>query len=243
MATSSTAIPDVNPAGRGRGEQEPLLGRPGDAAQPEGRGIQFNFILGTAVIAQAGIWILAAVVWAGIFTHPLILFSAHPLLNSAGILLLTQGALVLQPTHTPEQKRLGAHIHGALNSVGTACLTAGLIVVIYTKFAHHGDHFQSVHAILGLITAIFLVVQALVGVTQFYTPSLYGGVNNAKKIYKYHRMSGYVVLVMALATVAAATQTDYNQGVLHIRLWAVLVAAVLVLAGVVPRIKKQKIGL
>ncbi len=46
MATSSTAIPDMNPAGSGRGEQEPLLGRPGDAAQPEGRGIQYNFILG-----------------------------------------------------------------------------------------------------------------------------------------------------------------------------------------------------
>ena len=34
-------------ANNGRGEQEPLLGRAGDASQQEGEGIQFNFLLGT----------------------------------------------------------------------------------------------------------------------------------------------------------------------------------------------------
>jgi hypothetical protein len=48
---------------------------------------------------------------------------------------------------------------------------------------------------------------------------------------------------MMLATVCAATQTTFNKNVLHIRLWAVLVAAVLVVAGVAPRIKKHKLGL
>jgi len=43
--------------------------------------------------------------------------------------------------------------------------------------------------------------------------------------------------------VAAATQTDFNKNVLHIQLWAVIVAAVLTLIGVLPRIKKQKLGL
>lgn len=46
-----------------------------------------------------------------------------------------------------------------------------------------------------------------------------------------------------LATVVAATQTDYNKNVLHIKLWSVLVAAILVLIGIIPRIKKQKLGL
>jgi hypothetical protein len=45
-----------------------------------------------------------------------------------------------------------------------------------------------------------------------------------------------------LAVIAAATQTSYNQDVLHIKLWAVIVAAILVLMGVIPRIKKHKFG-
>ncbi|KAI9812352.1 MAG: hypothetical protein M1832_000440 [Thelocarpon impressellum] len=243
MASSSTAIPDGNPAAEGRGEEEPLLGRPGDASQEEGKGLPFNFVIGTGVVAQAGIWILVALVWAGVFLHPLIVFSAHPLLNSAGVLLVTQGILVLQPTHTAQQKRQGTVVHSVLNAFGVDLLIAGLVVIEYTKISHGGIHFESPHAILGLITYALFIVQALVGLAQYYTPAVLGGVGNAKKLYKYHRASGYVLLVLALATVAAATQTDYSKTTLHIQLWAVLVAGVLVLAGVLPRIKKQKLGL
>ena len=87
------------------------------------------------------------------------------------------------------------------------------------------------------------MLQALAGLTLFYAPGLYGGVENAKKVYKWHRMSGYVGLVLGLATVAAATQTETGGKVLGIRLWAVIVTGVLVLVGVLPRIKKQKLGL
>jgi hypothetical protein len=64
---------------RGHGEEEPLLGRAGDASQPEGHPMYHNLIIGTGVVAQAGIWILVAVVWSGIFSHPLVkYFSPHP---------------------------------------------------------------------------------------------------------------------------------------------------------------------
>ena len=56
-------------------------------------------------------------------------------------------------------------------------------------------------------------------------------------------MSGYVLTTYFLAVACAATQTTFNKNVLHIRLWAVLVASVLVLVGVIPRIKKRKLGL
>ncbi|KAA6414588.1 MAG: cytochrome b561 [Lasallia pustulata] len=227
----------------GLGEEEPLLGRAGDASQQEGRGIQFNPFIGTAVLAQAGIWILAATVWASVFIHPLILFSAHPLLNSAGILLTTQAILILQPTHTPQQKQQGTNIHAILNGTSILALIAGLIIIEYNKIAHNGEHFRSPHAILGLLTYVFFILQALVGIAQYYIPTVFGSVDNAKAIYKYHRMSGYVLLVLAMATVAAATQTDYNKNVLGIQLWAVLVAEVITLAGVLPRIKKQKLGM
>lgn len=164
------------------------------------------------------------------------------LLNSAGLLLTTEAILLLQPTHTAKQKNQGAHVHGALNSASVLSLIAGLVIIEYNKISHHGTHFESPHAILGLITYICFIIQALIGIAQFYTPGIFGSMGNAKAIYKYHRMSGYALLILAFATVAAATQTDFNKNELHIRLWAVIVAASLTLAGVLPRIKKQKLG-
>ncbi|KAL9001151.1 MAG: hypothetical protein Q9169_000334 [Polycauliona sp. 2 TL-2023] len=242
-ATRTSEIDSSDAANHGRGEEEPLLGSPGDASQQEDQGLQFNFFIGTAVIAQVGIWILAATIWASVFVQPLMLFSAHPLLNSAGVLLTTQAILLLQPTHTPKQKKQGANIHGILNLTSILTLIAALVVIEYNKIAHSGAHFESPHAILGLITYILFFLQAIVGIAQYYTPGLLGGTEKAKSIYKYHRMSGYVILIMSFITIAAATQTGFNKNILHIQLWAVVVASVITLAGLLPRIKKQKLGL
>ena len=45
--SSATGIPEENPAVNHRSaEDEPLLGRRGDASQQDGKGIQFNLVLG-----------------------------------------------------------------------------------------------------------------------------------------------------------------------------------------------------
>lgn len=92
------------------------------------------------------------------------------------------------------------------------------------------------------MTYILLLLQAFVGATQFFLPGLYGGEQNAKALYKYHRVGGYVTLVLMLATVCAATQTGFNVNVLGMQLWAVVVASVLVLVGIVPRMRLSKFG-
>ena len=43
-------------------------------------------------------------------------------------------------------------------------------------------HFESAHAIAGLITYILIFLQATVGIIQFYLPGLVGGEANAKAI-------------------------------------------------------------
>lgn len=111
------------------------------------------------------------------------------------------------------------------------------------KYKNGIPHFKSPHAILGTATYILLILQAFVGFTQYFVPSLYGGVDNAKKMYKYHRGAGYSVLILVLAAVCTATQTGFNESTYHIQLWATIVLSVLVLAGILPRIKKQKLGL
>jgi hypothetical protein len=164
------------------------------------------------------------------------------LLNSTGVLLATQAILVLQPTHTPSQKRRGTAIHGLLNGTATAALLAAFAIIAYNKAAHEHPHFESPHAVLGLITYILLCLQAAVGFTQYYTPSLYGGPAQARAVWKHHRRAGYVVLGMLLATVCAAAETDTGKGFLGLRTWGLVVASALVLVGVIPRIKLYKLG-
>lgn len=158
------------------------------------------------------------------------------------MLLQVQSILVLQPTATPQQKTLGTYIHSAILAVSVSAFTAAVVIIEVNK----GDHkrLTSIHGIMGLITYIIIILQALVGVAQFYLPKpIFGSVENGRKFYKYHRISGYVLLVLELATISAATQTDFNQNVLHIPLWVVLVAATLVILGVGARIRKQKLRL
>ena len=151
--------------------------------------------------------------------------------------------MILQPTHAPKQKETGTIIHSVLNGSGLLALIAGFIVIEYNKFDHGADHFTSVHGKMGLVTYIILILQGLVGITQYYTPVLYGGIDNAKAVWKYHRMSGYAVLVLSLATVCSATFTGTNLDMLHIQLWSVTVASVLIVIGVGARIHLQKLGL
>lgn len=265
---SATGVPQALPehierADSSLPEEEPLLGRPGDACLPEGQPLYRNLYLGpylspyhlsllaiprltpppgTAPIAQAGVLLLAILVWASIFLHPLSLFSFHPLLNSSAILLSTQAILILQPTHTQTQKRQGTLTHFTLNFLAIDALIAAFVIIEYNKFAHKASHFTSVHGKLGLITYCLLAIQALVGFTQYFVPSLYGGIDNAKAMYKWHRFSGYIIVVMMLATVIAATQTTTGKNFLELKTSSVALASVLVLVGLLPRIRRAKLG-
>jgi peptidoglycan/LPS O-acetylase OafA/YrhL len=118
-----------------------------------------------------------------------------------------------------------------------------LIIIEINKRGPGHDHFASPHAILGLTFYILIFLQAFVGFTQYFTPNLYGGEEKAKRIYKWHRVAGYTIATLGLATVCAASWTDYSKFVAHIQHWAVITASVLVLLGLVPRIKLEKFGL
>ncbi|KAG0155202.1 hypothetical protein PDIDSM_776 [Penicillium digitatum] len=238
---STTGIPQP-PATIVSREDEPLLGRPGDVTQNPNESFYRNLFTGTASVAQAGIWILAALVWQGVLSLPLSLFTPHPLLGSSALLLQVQAALILQPTTTPQQKRIGTRIHYVLQLLSVVLFVSAFVIIELNKGSH--PHFVSPHGLLGLVTYIAIVLQAVVGVIQFSLPvTILGSVDAGKRIYKYHRWSGYVLLLLEMATVVAATQTTYNVTAIHIPLWVVLVSVVLILAGVGARIKTHKLGL
>ena len=163
------------------------------------------------------------------------------LANSAAILFFIQGILIIQPTHTAKQKTSGTYSHAAFNDIALLAAIAGLVIIEYNKFDHGGEHFVSPHAIMGLTVYIMVALQATVGITMYFTPGLYGGEENAKGLYKYHRVWGYLTLLLMLATVCAATFTGFND-TLKIQLWTVVVASVLVIVGIASRIKLDKFG-
>ncbi|KFZ13770.1 hypothetical protein V502_06440 [Pseudogymnoascus sp. VKM F-4520 (FW-2644)] len=246
---SATGIPQLTPdeiarrdpvPTEGLAEDEPLLGRRGAASQREGRALGWNLIIGTALVSQAGIIILLILIFYAIFRFPFSLFSYHPLLNISAVALVTQAVIILQPTHTASQKISGTHVHAALLGVASLAFAAAFVIIEYNKFDHGVNHFTSAHGRLGLATYILILLQALVGVTQFFVPGLYGGVEKAKSVYRWHRASGYALLLLMLITVSAAALTETGGDVLGLRLGHVGGAAALVAVGVAARIRPGK---
>ena len=169
--------------------------------------------------------------------------SGHPISQIIGIFAVIQSILILQPTHLPKQKLQGQRYHAGLHVVSFLAFVSGIIVIEYNKFHNGLDHFHSAHAYIGVITSVVLVLQYLVGITMWAVPVLYGGVDNAKAVWKYHRWSGYLLLLLLLASVISATRTDYVQGVLEIRTLFTIIAGVVILMGVLPQISQKKLGL
>ncbi|KAI0601799.1 eukaryotic cytochrome b561-domain-containing protein [Biscogniauxia sp. FL1348] len=244
---SATGIPQQTPVDPdvdvdGSRDTEPLLGRPGDVSQAPQAPIVKNLVIGTGIIAEGAGLLLFASIWAAVFLNPLILFSVHPLAQSAGVLVLIQSILILQPTHTGSQKQVGQKVHAALNLLSFVTFLVGVVSIEVNKFKYNGPHFHSVHGYLGVIASFWILTQYAVGFTMYGVPKLYGGEANAKKIWKYHRISGYVLVLLLLATVTSASVTEYNENVLGLKLWAMILISVLIVVGIFPRIKKHKLG-
>lgn len=198
---------------------------------------------GTGVIAQLGVLVTVIPIWITVLRNDIILFSGHPLAQSLGVVAVVQSILVLQPTHTASQKRLGQLVHAGLHLFSLVALVAGTVVIEYNKISNGLSHFRSPHAYIGVATLAVLALQYLVGFTMWATPALYGGESGARAVWKYHRWSGYFALVLLMASVVSSAKTDLMEKVQKLDFYLVLAGCALILMGVIPRIKKQKLKL
>lgn len=198
---------------------------------------------GTAFIAQVALITFALSLSGRVLARPLILFSWHPLSQIFGLVLLIQSILVLQPTHTAGQKRVGQEVHASLNFASFVLFTAGFVVIYINKERNNSAHFTSIHGALGSTLTLSLWGQYLAGFIMWATPALLGGEAKAKALWKYHRVGGYINLLLLLATFCTAADTGFVRNALKIESWVFYAPMALIAAGVLPRVHLYKLGL
>lgn len=103
----------------------------------------------------------------------------------------------------------------------------------------------SVHGKLGLFVFIYLFVQVVFGATIGLIPiTIYGSLDKAKKLWKYHRILGYILLLLLWITTQLGVRADYmynnlyNPYLIHLH-WLSLA---LVFVGLFYRIRVSKLG-
>ncbi|KAG9303731.1 hypothetical protein G9A89_018628 [Geosiphon pyriformis] len=174
-------------------------------------------------VATAGALTFTLTVWYVIFTAEYIFFIWHPFLMSATLFLLTQGILLLQRTETREEKGKGLDLH---RSVQSLAFLAGLVT--------------SAHGISGAVTLSLMLIQVLAGAAIVNFPGLFGGVAQAKGFYKYHRISGYIIIFFAWFTALGGTQADWTKAQFD-NVWLWLSAVIITWVGVGSRIRLHKL--
>jgi cytochrome b-561 len=170
------------------------------------------------------------------------LFSGHPLALSLAIFFLVLSILVLQPTRTPEQKRRGQYAHAILHLFSFCSLVSGVAIIELNKGTDPAAHFKSFHAYLGVIVLVLLLGQYFLGFTMWATPGIYGGVDKAKVLWRYHRIFGYVILALVLTVAISATWTGFISNVYKIKTWYIAMLSVFVFFGAMPRVRREKLG-
>jgi hypothetical protein len=197
-----------------------------------------------AITAQLGLASFALLIWGSLLNTPYVFFNWHPALMTLALVIFTQGILTLQPATTPVEKVDGRNRHALIQTLGLTSAILGVSAIIYNKSSHNASHFTSPHGKFGIFMVSYLVIQLVFGSASVNAPGLFGGVSKAKALWKYHRLSGYVALMLAWATAEYGIQSDYIVNEV-LPSWGIAVAAIsgaLVILGVGGRIRPEKLG-
>jgi hypothetical protein len=172
-------------------------------------------------------------------------FALHPPLQTLAMLLFAFGIITLQPTNQPKTKAAGLSRHQiAVFVVGFPSITLGTMAVSYNKWLRGADHFTTWHGIFGILCMTWLFVQVFLGAgSVWFDGVLFGGGMKAKALWKYHRVSGYILFPLMLFTVHLGggwSNWGAEYSVWIVRFLTYTIAPVAVLAGVYTRVRTFK---
>ncbi|KAJ6606554.1 hypothetical protein DFH09DRAFT_11857 [Mycena vulgaris] len=176
---------------RGDEDQLPSEGRKGDV-------VGMYLALSGAALFMTVTWVIVLV------NEPIKVgwFAFHPPLQSLSIFLFTYGILTLQPTSQAKTKAAGLARHQyAILFAGFPAIFLGTAAIMYNKWAHGSVHFKSWHGKLGITSMAWICIQVLLGGgSVWFGGAAFGGGAKAKAIWKYHRLSGYVLFALLIFT-------------------------------------------
>lgn len=172
-------------------------------------------------------------------------FPAHPLLMSLGIGCFTYGILTLQPTAHPKTKAAGLQRHQkAMLVFGFPCIALGILAVEIHKVELGYGHFATWHGIFGFLSVGWLLGQVILGGgSVWYGGAAFGGGTKAKILWKYHRLSGYVLFPLLLITAHlggawSAWVTSHSHAV--VRFVGYTVAPIVAILAIYARVRTSK---
>ncbi|KAI0306766.1 hypothetical protein B0F90DRAFT_1814604 [Multifurca ochricompacta] len=163
-----------------------------------GDNLAFNIALVSALILLLSTWTII------LSNNPnnLSWFAFHPTLNTLALFCFTFGILTLQPTSQPKTKAAGLQRHQFAMGFGFIFILLGTSAIWYNKTSHRAPHYTTWHGTFGLITVSWLVFQVALGAgSVWFGGAAFGGGHKAKLVWKYHRLSGYILLPLLLTTV------------------------------------------
>ncbi|KAG1730613.1 hypothetical protein EDB19DRAFT_1897045 [Suillus lakei] len=191
-------------------------------------------------LAAYGALVFVCITWFTVFTN-------HPYINgvSLGIGCFTYGILTLQPTAHPKTKTAGLQRHQKTMLVlGFPCIALGTLAIEIHKINQGYMHFATWHGIFGVVSVVWLVGQVILGGgSVWYGGAAFGGGMKAKMLWKYHRLSGYVLFPLLLITAHlggawSSWFTSHSQPV--VRFVGYTVAPIVTILAIYARVRTSK---
>ncbi|GBB92046.1 hypothetical protein RclHR1_19590002 [Rhizophagus clarus] len=199
----------------------------------------FNMSFIFSLLASLGALLFASTVWYITSSTEYIFFIWHPTLMATVLLMATQGTIVLQKAESRQEKDGALNFHKLMQSITFLSVIGGFYIIYTFKSEENKEHFASPHGKSGLITFSLILIQTIAGSTLVNFPGVVGGVAKAKSMYKYHRISGYLVLSLIWLTALGGTGADWTKSQFD-HPWVWLLATGMVLVGIIGGIKSNK---
>ncbi|KAI9480154.1 hypothetical protein BX667DRAFT_513952 [Coemansia mojavensis] len=195
---------------------------------------RLKFFMLMAHVAMLGYLLL---VWRQLLDHMRESFAWHPILMSVALVMSLEGVVILQyaPWPVPYQHRKSRKFHYVMHSIAGLLQIAGIIKCTLNGGAQQGA--GAAHKVIGMVGGTAFVGQFLFGVC-LATRSR----KNRKHWYKYHRATGYGVLVILWTAAWLGVHSKWSQSKRAPSEWLWLICFGLLIVSVLVPVDLAKFG-
>jgi len=141
------------------------------------------------------------------------LFSWHPITMSLGIsIFMMEAILIFSPESSlfvSSSRKSKVKAHWIMQSLSIACIWIGFIAIVLNKFLRGKAHFKTWHGTLGLITVLYVSLQAGVGILLMYPATAKRWNWKLVQLKVYHATFGLVGFVLASVTMIVSLHSNF----------------------------------